>query len=428
MKSKIPNIYKLAKNIRKFLLITVDKEMKNKKKKKHLVLINSKNPTELENLFQINQETINTSITTFTNISENRLFERVLDNKNNINYVYSDNLGLEKGMFVLKKNPNNFLIKFSKKRSTIDIGILLNKEEEEKNEEEDNNYYVHLYSIILVKENIGEKKFLSNKALIDSNLGEETQGTKLTKDLIHHYYQNDFNTNLIEYKGKKILKNKNILIDYCYKNLKKKLPNKYAKKGSVPSIFSGKFRKEEVNNKINRRKTYSTLKKRKSKKKEEIISNNKIINQNNNVIRYKSIKINRNFKGMSLFLDKSKKINIEKVDSINKMNSKLFKIKSENDIMQMNKGEKSNNKKQKMKSGDKLKSKKSMGDGVSTIFSSKENLRIIRRKTKVKIHNNFLKDSQHININKNKLNSNRDICKRFSNFNKSNLNLFINKF
>ena len=132
MKSKILNIYKLAKNIRKFLLITVDKEMKNKKKKKHLVLINSKNPTELENLFQINQETINTSITTFTNISENRLFERVLDNKNNINYVYSDNLGLEKGMFVLKKNPNNFLIKFSKKRSTIDIGILLNKEEKKK--------------------------------------------------------------------------------------------------------------------------------------------------------------------------------------------------------------------------------------------------------------------------------------------------------
>ena len=429
MKSKIPKKYKLAKDIRKFLLITVDKEMKNKKKKKHLVLINSMNPTELENLFQMNQESINTTITTFTNIAENRLFERVLDNKNNINYFYSEHLGSEKGKVILKKNPYNFLFKFSKKKTTMDIGLLFNNELEKK-EEEENNYYVHLYSIALIKENIGEIKFGSDKSLINSNLGLERHNSELTKAFTHQYSQNDFNSNLIDYGGKKILNNKNInsiLIDYCYKNLKKKLPKKYDKRSSNPSLFARKKHKEEVDNKITRRKTYNKLKKKKLKKKEEIIPNNKDINNNIKINRYKSIKINKTFKGMNLFVDKNKKINIEKVNSINKMNSKIFKIKSEKDIKEMYKTDNNNNKRQKMTSLDKLNSKKSMGDYTSTNFSSNKNLKIIKSKSKVKVNNNFLKDSYNNNINKTKLYSNKDIYKRFSSFSKNKLNLFVNK-
>ena len=82
MKSKECADNKLAKKIRKILLLNTDNEMKRRKKNNHFILINSMNPIQLENKFlQIKEEPTYTPTTDFTYICENHLVERVVDTK-----------------------------------------------------------------------------------------------------------------------------------------------------------------------------------------------------------------------------------------------------------------------------------------------------------------------------------------------------------
>ena len=158
MKTKELIQNKNAKKIRKILLLFVDTEIKKKKKSNNYILINSMNPNELEKNFQINQEPINISTLHFTNIAENHLVKRIFDRKHNINYFYSDNLGKNNGMLILKEKQQNFIIKYSYDKIKMDIGMFLNNKEENKEKEENPTDFIHLYSFNLMKKNIGEKK------------------------------------------------------------------------------------------------------------------------------------------------------------------------------------------------------------------------------------------------------------------------------
>ena len=107
MKSNESIRYKLAKKIRKILLINEDNEIK--KKKKNTLLINSMNSMELQKIYLINQGPITTQTSYFTNNSDIHLVERVVDNNRKINYFYSDNLGKRDGMLILKKSQYIFI-------------------------------------------------------------------------------------------------------------------------------------------------------------------------------------------------------------------------------------------------------------------------------------------------------------------------------
>ena len=152
---------RLAKKIRKILLINVDYEIKKKKRNKNFILINSMTPIQLENKFlQLKEEPINTPTSYFINLSEKFLVERVVDNNRKINYFYSDNLGKKEGMLILNKNPKNFFIKYSASNLKMNLGMLLNEEEkidkiQTQSTKESINDYVQLYTLNLYKKNIG---------------------------------------------------------------------------------------------------------------------------------------------------------------------------------------------------------------------------------------------------------------------------------
>ena len=86
LKSKIS----ARKKIRKLLLINSDIEMQKKIKAKNYVLINSMKPEELENLFQLYKNPVNISISTFTNIVETHMIQKIVDIPNNLDYYFSD--------------------------------------------------------------------------------------------------------------------------------------------------------------------------------------------------------------------------------------------------------------------------------------------------------------------------------------------------
>ena len=113
---------KLAKKIRRILLINVDNEIRKKKRSQNIILINSMTPLQLENKFlQLKEEPMNTPTSYFTNLSEKFLVERVVDNKRKINYFYSDGLG-KQGMLFLNKNPKNFFAKYSAENLKMNLG------------------------------------------------------------------------------------------------------------------------------------------------------------------------------------------------------------------------------------------------------------------------------------------------------------------
>ena len=216
---------RLAKKIRKILLITVDNEIKKKKTKKNYILINSMTPVQLENKFlQIKEEPINTPTSYFTNLSEKFLVERVVDNNRKINYFYSDELGKNKGMLILNKNPKNFFIKYSTRNLKMNLGMLINEEEVDKihtqSTKDSNNDFIPLYSLNLHKKNIGENK--SSKYLNKGSEGIDYIDDNNNDQVIQKKE--------IELSEEKIYKNKKRnckfqLINFCTK-LKKKLSKK----------------------------------------------------------------------------------------------------------------------------------------------------------------------------------------------------------
>ena len=275
---------KIAKKIRRILLISVDNEMKKKTKDKHYVLINSKNPIdfELENNFLLKQGPLYTPTLYFTNIAEKYLVERVFDKDKKINYFYSDNLGKNNGMLILKQHPRNFLTKYSSIDLKMDLGILFYNE---KNINDSYNNYLPLYSFPLIKKNIGEMKIINSISITkysDNNISIEQKEIK-------NINNEEKNTDL---------KFCNYLTNLCYSKLKKR----FLKRGS-----------EKRNNKLKKDKyiTHNNLIENISKKKEKKATNSKL---KNNI---KEIKDDGNPK---LF----KCISIENPDLIN---NKLIKCK-----------------------------------------------------------------------------------------------------
>ena len=61
-------------------------------------------PLQLENLFQLYKDRINTSVSTYTNILEKHIVKQVVDNQKNINYYYSDFIEDRKGRIINHKN------------------------------------------------------------------------------------------------------------------------------------------------------------------------------------------------------------------------------------------------------------------------------------------------------------------------------------
>ena len=309
MKLRPTNNIAIAKNIRKLLLLTVDKEMKRKIRSNHIVLINSMNPKELERHFLIKNDPIKTSITTFTNIGIKHIVKRIVDFQKNINYYFSDNLGLEKGI-LLKKNPRNFLTKYSKNNLRMNVSILLN--EEEKNNGEYNNNYVHLYSLVIFKKDVSENK-INNELVKEDDTIEEKNSLKIRNSFINHISQNKHNG----HKKLKILDVNKTLINYCYSQLKKKLPVKAKKKQSNISLNNEKFKQKEFEDKLGRRKTYIKNNKKSKIKKE--IHEYKKEKENKKLPRYKSTTKLDNILNKNINILDNKTMNIHKVKSMKKI-------------------------------------------------------------------------------------------------------------
>ena len=54
-------------------------------------------PLQLENLFQLYKDRINTSVSTYTNVLEKHIIKHVVDTHKNIDYYYSDFIEKKKG-------------------------------------------------------------------------------------------------------------------------------------------------------------------------------------------------------------------------------------------------------------------------------------------------------------------------------------------
>ena len=267
---------RLAKKIRKILLINVDSEIRKKKRNKNLVLINSMTPAQLENKFlQIKEEPINTPTSYFTNLSEKFLIERVVDNKRKINYFYSDNLGKNLGMLILNRNPKNFCAKFSAENLKMNLGMFFHGEEVDKTQtqstKDSNNDYVPLYSLNLHKKNICEYK--SSKYL--NNFQD------IYKDHEEIDFENASANQKIEFFGEKTEKNRKsnykfLLINFCYTRLKKKLSKNVSldPNSKRPTMKEEKQEKITIGEKENIKEEIATdkIEKKKIKKKKNLFS------------------------------------------------------------------------------------------------------------------------------------------------------------
>ena len=401
MKLKPTNNIKIAKNIRKILLIHVDKEMKNKVRSNHIVLINSMNPKELESQFLIKYDPIKTSITTFTNIGIKYIMERVVDRQKNINYYYSNDFGLEKGLIILKKNPRNFLTKYSKNNLRMNVSILLN--EEEKNNGENNNNYVHLCSLFIFKKDISENKISNFETIKEDEKVKEENNLKQGNSFIQiTHNKNNGNKKL------KILDVNKTLINYCYSQLKKKLPAKTKKKQSNISLNNEKYREKEIEDKLGRRKTYLKNNKKNKIKREinEYKKEKEKDKEKRKISRYKSTtRINNLLKKLNNFLENNKIMNIHKVESMKKDKRKSNNYNINN--MDLSSRDK-NNLNKKYEKNPKSKSivkinNKNIADYASTVDGSSQennNLKIIKKMKSKRCSSCHVKKKEQYHTNK----------------------------
>ena len=147
------------KKIRKLLLISSDIEMQKKLKSKKYVLINSMNPTELENLFQLYKGPINTSTSTFTNILEKHIVKQIVDIHNNIYYYYSDEINdMKNDEFKRRKNYQRL---FSARNFIVNYDNLIDDKKIEKEIEKENKEEViekNIIPFVSKKKSVGEEK------------------------------------------------------------------------------------------------------------------------------------------------------------------------------------------------------------------------------------------------------------------------------
>lgn len=246
------------RKIRKILLINSDIEMRKKIRAKKYVLINSMTPIQLESLFQVNNQPINILISTYTNVIEKHIVEKIVDIPKNINYFYSDmkDNTKEKKENKLKKYKHLY----SAKNFYVNYENLINEEEKEKLREKENEEVIieHIIPFISKKKSVGEEKIKGSKSITMLNIGQKhlfeiikkNSKIKIKSNINNNKININFDNNNEEKKENNIgtisssncnsiseescdkcEKNKNKTLDinnkliyYCYTNLKRKRP------------------------------------------------------------------------------------------------------------------------------------------------------------------------------------------------------------
>ena len=242
-----------AKNIRKLLLINSDNEMKKKIRAKNYILINSMTPKQLENLFLLSMGPINTSISSYINVLEKHMIEKVVNVKKNINYYYSDFMDKKKRK--TKRNVN-YSLKSAKDFVVNYDNFFEKKENDEKDNKEDE--IINIIPFVTKKKSVGQEKIKGYKFNSLIRIGEynffsiyNNIGSKKinnnneinTKNIVN--VNNESNFQSIEKvsceKGDEKQENKknlyainNKLVYYCYTYLKRKRPQyKLSKNESI---------------------------------------------------------------------------------------------------------------------------------------------------------------------------------------------------
>ena len=147
------------KKIRKILLINSDNEMQKKIKSKKYILINSKTPKELERLYCLDEEPINTSISTYTNILEKHIVGKIVDVQKKINYFCSDMLDDNKEG--LKKRIIKYQgLLYSAKNFVVNYDHLIDDDKNEKDKEKDNKEHImeNIIPFVTKKRSVGAEK------------------------------------------------------------------------------------------------------------------------------------------------------------------------------------------------------------------------------------------------------------------------------
>ena len=326
--------YDKGKKIRKILLINSDNEMQKKIKSKKYILINSKTPKELERLYCLDEEPINTSISTYTNILEKHIVGKIVDIPKKINYFYSDMLDDNKEG--LKKRIIKYQgLLYSAKNFIVNYDHLIDHDKNEKNKEKDNKEHImeNIIPFVTKKRSVGAEKIkgcklepldeIDQKNILNNNKIEpnkiiiknnEEINSNISSDF-NHNYQNNYAKNDKNQNSKKGMDINSKLIYYCYTYLKRKRP--IVSKTNNTSIY-GLQTEEEVY------KRYKTIK-------EEKLPNNVI------PLKIKVSKSNKVIKRTTKHLNSKKKNKKEDIKTKNKKsrnkhitNKEMFKKNFDN--------------------------------------------------------------------------------------------------
>ena len=328
--------------------------MQKKIKAKNYILINSMTPIELENLFQLYKNPIN-SISTFTNVREAHMIQKIVDIPNNIDYYCSDLIDNKKD-----KIKKRFMYQqlYSTKNFIVNYDNLLNdKEEKEKEDNHHNNELgEHIIPFVTKKKSVGQEKINNNKTFPLITIGQNNIFQNITKDnnnnkiigRIEEEVKNSscecgsnnkedcHNCNEKKKHKKKTLDLNYKLIYYCYTHLKRKRPLNQKKSDNATilglEIEEEMFSKNKNNNQLNPKKYQSShhVKNTNSEtmqKKDIININNKRINEKRNTItiRYRH---NHNEHNQNEHNQNNQAIENDKL-MIKRLGKKLQSIRSE---------------------------------------------------------------------------------------------------
>lgn len=433
LKSKISK----RKKIRKFLLINSDIEMQKKIKAKNYILINSMTPIELENLFQLYKNPIN-SISTFTNVKETHMIQKIVDIPNNIDYFFSDLIDNKKD-----KMKKRFMYQqlYSTKNFIVNYNNLLNDKEEKEKEKNHHNDEMgeHIIPFVSKKKSVGQEKINNNKIYplitigqknIFQNVSDINNIGKIEEEVKNSSCEcgSKNKEECDKCNEKKNHKKKTLdlnykLVYYCYTHLKRKRPlnTKMSDNATILGleVEEEMFSKNKNNNQLNLKKCKSSkhVKNTNSEsieKKDIININDKRCNEKRNtmIIKYKH---NHN--------ENDRKQNIQATEydklMIKRLGKKLQSIRSETNRKRESKRlslivkskKRANSIIKKFKSINKNKRKTptqiiiSKADTKNSSFDnmSSENFSSLKNKNKKRINNIHLhKKNELINSNKKK--------------------------
>ena len=372
------------KKIRRLLLLNSDKEMQIKIKKNNPVLINSMTPLELENSFQLYKDIINISESTYTNILEKHIVERVVDINKNINYFYSESIENKKRKKTNKKY-NKYKGVYSAKifGSNFEDFIDDEEEREEKEEDEKEEIIKSIIPFINKKKSVGDGKIIKDKSYsklspkINYNNKEDIDNNIClgTCDL-----NSNNNQQYEKQKKQKMLDINYKLIYYCYTYLKRKRPLIVQNNDNNISIYGLEIEEENFNQVKLRA---STVKKNKEKDKLQINDLNKIRSKSTKNINRKKAKKNKYLK------------DLKDIKDINKKNRRCVTNRYNNNNCSNNLDNELSNLKSKIKKYISIRSEKKYKIKMNKLLQDK-NIEKCRTNSMFKKHNKFHSNENYI--------------------------------